>query len=395
MQNLPRFDYSLLPADVLKTLEQLRRKNIDFWLVGGFVRDWLAGNISHDIDMAALASPWKLARAIKGDVISCRHTIITKGNLQISPVRALDLAERDFNANAIAIDAAGRIIDPFGGMDDIRKKQLSLRASLGADPLRMLRGLRLAARLGWQLEPKTDRAFLKFVPRFNPRPESMLRVGLELRKSLDDPKPSLFLRKLRQYKLLKRACSPLHCLWNASEAAMEANFAKCDSLPAGNWDQRLIALLADSGDPARTAQRAYNYLLQIKWDLLASDFGKTDTRISHSREVATALLLQNGLPARENLASFGRSAQNIGHITVADIDSLCQRMPGLRISTDDVRRLARNLDQLIAEERLDINTMRACLHLAGMTKKAARRRLERLGQGPEPCPAGPTACVLP
>jgi poly(A) polymerase len=70
-------------------------------------------------------------------------------------VLADDLARRDFSINAIALDlASGELLDPHGGQEDLRRRQLRLLHphSLRDDPSRLVRGARYAARLGFRLE---------------------------------------------------------------------------------------------------------------------------------------------------------------------------------------------------------------------------------------------------
>ena len=75
---------------------------------------------------------------------------------------AADLAQRDFTVNAIAVplaDPAAEPIDPFGGADDLERGVLRAvsERSFADDPLRILRAARLAAQLGFGLDPATAR----------------------------------------------------------------------------------------------------------------------------------------------------------------------------------------------------------------------------------------------
>jgi len=71
-----------------------------------------------------------------------------------------DLGRRDFTVNAIALplEAGASLVDPTGGLDHLHKGQLVAvqEANLVADPLRLLRGLRLASELGFELENQTQ-----------------------------------------------------------------------------------------------------------------------------------------------------------------------------------------------------------------------------------------------
>lgn len=375
MRKLPKFDYSVLPCEIQASLAQLRRRRIDFWLVGGFVRDWIAGAISSDVDVVALANPWKIAHAVKGDLIRCRHTIITCGEMQISPAKSLDLAQRDFNANSLAIDSEGNLIDPFGGIEDIRRGELNCRAPLAGDPIRMLRGCRLAARLNWKFGKKTSDAICSLAPKFSLRRETMLRIGLELRKSFDDPQPSAFFRLLHKYGLLGRVCQPLERNWNAR--FLDKGLEFCDSLTPGSWDQRMTAILQNPViDPVKNAQRAYSYLLNIKWDLLSSDFGRLAAFPHHASDIASTLLLRNGLPGPADLITFAHQAQALGHLTIPRIRELIRRMHNIEISEQELKNMEAALKKRIASGLPDKTSLKACLSLTGLNKKSIKRRLE-------------------
>ncbi|MCL2117096.1 MAG: hypothetical protein FWH27_01590, partial [Planctomycetaceae bacterium] len=63
---------------------------------------------------------------------------------------------RDFTINAIGMKRDGTVVDPYHGVDDIRRKTLRATSdAFGEDPLRVLRGMQFAARFGFQLHPET------------------------------------------------------------------------------------------------------------------------------------------------------------------------------------------------------------------------------------------------
>lgn len=67
-----------------------------------------------------------------------------------------DLSRRDLTMNAMASDEEGNIIDPFGGLTDIKNKELKhVSPAFGEDPLRILRVARFAARFGFGIHPDT------------------------------------------------------------------------------------------------------------------------------------------------------------------------------------------------------------------------------------------------
>ena len=81
---------------------------------------------------------------------------------------AVALSRRDFTINAIGVRIDGTVIDPFGGLDDLRSG--ILRAPTEAfceDPLRVLRGMQFAARFGFDMEPQTVELCQRVLPEFD------------------------------------------------------------------------------------------------------------------------------------------------------------------------------------------------------------------------------------
>lgn len=148
------------------------------YIVGGAVRDALAGRPVHDVDLAVAHGGIRLARRIanglRGDFyVLDRERDVARtlldgdgGRIRVDVARlrgpdlAGDLADRDFTINAMAVELATnceQIIDPLGGEADARAKVLRQcsPASLHDDPLRALRALRLAAQFDLRIEPAT------------------------------------------------------------------------------------------------------------------------------------------------------------------------------------------------------------------------------------------------
>ena len=75
-----------------------------------------------------------------------------------------DLSRRDFTVNAMASDESGNIIDPYGGLGDLRKCILRhVTEAFLEDPLRILRGARFAAKLNFSIADKTMAIMLDMV----------------------------------------------------------------------------------------------------------------------------------------------------------------------------------------------------------------------------------------
>ncbi|MCC6444808.1 MAG: CCA tRNA nucleotidyltransferase [Armatimonadetes bacterium] len=182
-------------ADALLRIASLaRQEGRQVFLVGGSVRDLLMGREVKDIDLAAegdtLALARALARLFRGSPFAMdaergiARMVRRRPPLQIdiAPLAGRDilsdLRARDYTLNAVAVpldslpeaaraDPAGwPLIDPTGGIGDIRAGRVRMvaEANLRADPVRTLRGVRMTARLGLEMEPRTAEAIRRTAP---------------------------------------------------------------------------------------------------------------------------------------------------------------------------------------------------------------------------------------
>ena len=169
-----------LPGLLSKVSSILTRHNCSAYVVGGFIRDWLLGRGTADIDIAvdgdALDIAQKIARAIDG-----KYLVLDEAN-RVARVLVVDekvwhldfssfsngiqddLGRRDFTIDAMAVElqdlvsGSPQLIDPFSGRSDLGKKLLRAVSQriFEEDAARLLRGVRLAAELGFKIEPGTE-----------------------------------------------------------------------------------------------------------------------------------------------------------------------------------------------------------------------------------------------
>ena len=144
-------------------------------LVGGAVRDALLNRLTDtpDLDLVvpgnALESTRQLAQKHGGACVVLDQerdmARLVLGGWTIDLARQEgatledDLRRRDYRLNALALtlDGTPRLIDPTGGLEDLRSGRVTAvgEANLQDDPLRLLRGLRLMAELGMRMDPQT------------------------------------------------------------------------------------------------------------------------------------------------------------------------------------------------------------------------------------------------
>ena len=284
----------VIPEHVQHILNQLTSAGFEAYAVGGCVRDSVMGRTPNDWDICTSALPEETMQIFSGCHViktGMKHGTVTvmleKKPYEITTfrqdgdycdhrrpnrvefVKSLreDLARRDFTVNAMAADAQGTVIDCFDGRKDLT---VGIIRAVGdpaqrfeEDALRILRGVRFAAQLGFILDPGTERAMeekkalLKFV--------SGERIYTEMTKLLISPGAS---RILQQYGSILTEIFP--------EIGTAMDFPQ--NHPCHNrdvWGHTVEALGYSLPDP------------EIRWALLLHDLGKpacatTDERgISH------------------------------------------------------------------------------------------------------------------
>ena len=161
---------------------------VDAYVVGGAVRDALLGERRADLDVVVEGERGPLVDALGGQAVSHDHFLTAKvrtpaATIDVVGARAEsyahpgalpdvrpaglaeDLARRDFTINAMAVPLAdpARLIDPHGGLSDLRAGVLRTLhpRSFADDPTRALRAARYAGRLGFEVEPATRAALLE------------------------------------------------------------------------------------------------------------------------------------------------------------------------------------------------------------------------------------------
>jgi tRNA nucleotidyltransferase/poly(A) polymerase len=175
------------PLTILKSWLSQESIPLDgVFLVGGSIRDMVLGRPLKDVDLVcseAESFAARLAERTKGRLVPLgqnhdppSYRLVFPKEPRTSPFGAIDLTRmhgrdivvdlgrRDFTANSMALELSRTspiLIDPFHGLEDIHQGILRQvdSSSVSQDPLRILRGFRLSAQLGWSIEPATLAAF--------------------------------------------------------------------------------------------------------------------------------------------------------------------------------------------------------------------------------------------
>lgn len=218
----------MLVNDKIKNiLNKLQDNGFTAFVVGGFVRDYLLGNETYDVDIATSAKPkdvrdiFDLNNAnddnygsilIKDKLYNYDITTYRK-ELKYENRRPVeyefvstideDIIRRDFTINSLYMDTTGKIYDSVGGLKDLDDKIIRMIGNIGdkmtEDPLRILRAVRFSANLGFKLENNLKNYIKQNTQLL--RTVSYNRKKEELDKIFSSPKCKLGLNLIKELKL--------------------------------------------------------------------------------------------------------------------------------------------------------------------------------------------------
>ncbi|MGD8821514.1 MAG: HD domain-containing protein [Anaerolineales bacterium] len=403
---MPLEQASLLPTDI-QTHVQTAGASCAFWLVGGAVRDRILQRPVVDFDFVvegdAIAMARRVADLAGGDFY--RLDEARGAGRVLLPIRdqtvcldftriageglEQDLLARDFSINAMALslEAPDDLIDPAGGLQDLKDGRLRIPSptAIQSDPIRALRAIRLAVDLGFKIEPDTYSQIKQagdWLERVSPE-----RQRDELFRILKLDRPALALRLLDQAQLLDALLPEIGALRGQSQApphqfdVLEHTLAVMQRLtsvlatlaPVHDGDSAAGMALAEvSFKLGRFRQPLSQYLQQ------ELSTGRTVRQLLY----LAAIFHDSGKPEAESLEpdeqrsdgrSHGDKIQFIGHETIS-ANKIVQAAEKFRLSKVETGWLARVVK----------HHMRP-LHLASLdsiTKRAVYRYFRQLeGEG--------------
>ncbi|OGZ78189.1 MAG: hypothetical protein A2528_01995 [Candidatus Staskawiczbacteria bacterium RIFOXYD2_FULL_37_9] len=304
----------IIPKEVKNVIEKLEKAGFEAFIVGGCARDFLLGQEPNDWDVTTNAKPEEIQKVFPGSFYENNFLTVTvrtvaafaplrqssseasKGfgeprEIEITTYRLEakysdkrhpdqvkyaekledDLARRDFTINAIAMDAKKKIVDLFDGQKDLKNKIIrtvgNAEERFNEDALRMLRAVRFAVILGFEIEEKTKEAikknaiWLEAISKERIRDEFVKIIMADPAKSSADDSgatgPAHGIELLRELDLLKYIVPELldnygvlqskhhiyDCYWHAVKALEYA------AKKGFNMHVRLAALLHDIAKP--------------------------------------------------------------------------------------------------------------------------------------------------
>src|SRR5271166_3041716 len=229
-------------AAMLRVQELAAAMGFNVYLTGGTVRDLITGANLRDLDFTVEGNPSRMARELEkggAKVLSeddkTRHIEIlfagevegtiaaarddhyvrpgTRPEIRWSTIME-DLRRRDFSLNAIAISlnpaSRGLLLDPTNGLSDVERAEVRALTihSFTNQPVRLLRVLRFAARMGFKIEQRTQEWFDLAIERELQETIEPEDAGAELRAVAREERPAVVLKAWEEHDMLE-AISPV------------------------------------------------------------------------------------------------------------------------------------------------------------------------------------------
>lgn len=271
-----------LPEKVKNIILTLQKHGYEAYAVGGCVRDSILGRKPEDWDITTSAMPEETKALFEKTFdTGIEHGTITvllgKEGFEVTTYRIdgeyedsrhpkevtftrnlrEDLLRRDFTINAMAYNDKDGLVDIFGGLADLKAQVIrcvgDARARFSEDALRILRGVRFAAQLGFEIEENTRAGMMELAPTL--KNISAERIQVELVKMLVSDRPELLrdayeLGITEQFlpefdRLMATEQETPHHMYNVGEHTLHAlKNVRPDKI------LRLTMLLHDMGKPA-------------------------------------------------------------------------------------------------------------------------------------------------
>lgn len=355
-----------IPENLNEIAKKLENAGYEAFFVGGCVRDLLMGKKPKDFDITTNARPEKVLGIFpeakyENDFGTVIYPLKQEdgtllGVVEITTYRSeqgysdrrhpdevrfeddieKDLERRDFTINAMAMrekDGKAEIVDLFGGEKDIRKKIIRAVGEpvdrFKEDALRMIRAIRFASELDFEIEEKTERGIAKMAGSI--KFVANERIKDELIKILKSDKPYEGIVYLYKLKLLQYIIPELllgdgmkqnhHHIY----AVLKHNLLSLKYCPSRDWRVRFAALLHDVGKPASykdVNKQATFYNHEYIGERLAKKIMK---RLKFSTEDTdkVALLVRNHMfyynPDEVTAASVRRLIKKVGKENLRDL----------------------------------------------------------------------------
>jgi poly(A) polymerase/tRNA nucleotidyltransferase (CCA-adding enzyme) len=283
----------VLPKEICGVVERLQQAGHEAYIVGGCVRDLLRGKTPKDWDVTTSAKPEEILKLFEESFYENQFLTVTVKTgsdeptlqeIEVTTFRAEgkytdkrhpdtvrfaktleeDLSRRDFTVNAVAMSLGSfaskwELVDPFDGQADLKKKLIRAVGDpitrFREDALRLLRAVRLAARLGFKMETETAKAvrqeagLIEFIAKERIRDEMEKLLMCEgaadgIRELAESGLLKLIIPELQQGVGVEQNKHHIYTVFEHNVRSLQYSVAKGFPL-----DLRLASLLHDVGKP--------------------------------------------------------------------------------------------------------------------------------------------------
>ena len=301
-----------------KVRDVARAKGLTAFLVGGAVRDLTSGSPVRDLDVAVQGNALKFKKELEkaGGVVSGENEagqalfVRFPGGVRMEIGSTLtvsypkpgkpvvkaatildDLRRRDFTANAMALSlndgSYGLLMDPLNGVADIENRELRLVSNYGfiEDPVRMIRAARLGARLGWQMDDKTQARYETGKEEGYISAMSAFQRGYETEEIFHEEDPLRVLKRLESEGWMKHLFPAL--------SSAKVNVAELERLRDSQTQLQMQGILPDAATanfPLLTAKMAPKEVSALKKSFARHGFvGEIEALEKEGKEFAAQL----------------------------------------------------------------------------------------------------------
>lgn len=338
----------ILPKSVKFIIDTLEKNGYEAYAVGGCVRDAMLGREPQDWDITTNALPFQIKELFNRTIdTGIQHGTVTiminhtgyevttyridgeyedgrhPKEVEFTSNLVEDLKRRDFTINAMAYNDSTGLVDEFDGIGDLKRKVIKCVGNpedrFNEDALRIMRAVRFAAQLGFDIEANTRDAIIKLAD--NLRIISKERIHTELLKLLVSPNPD---KILEMYDTGITRCvlpefdnmmdtpqnSPYH-MYNVGEHTI-----KVLASTENNQYLRWAALLHDIGKPITrtTDEEGFDHFHghEEKGSEIAKKILKNLKMDNKTIDIVTRLVKYHDYPLTDGKKSIRRSMNKVG-----------------------------------------------------------------------------------
>ncbi len=384
-----------MPDAARHIIEELNKEGFEAYIVGGCVRDSLLNKTPDDWDITTSAEPYQVKEIFKRTIdTGIEHGTVTvmfgKEGYEVTTYRIdgkyenhrrpesvsftksleEDLKRRDFTINAMAYNDETGLVDLFGGMEDLEKRVIRCVGNpierFNEDALRILRAVRFAAQLGFEIDEETECAIKNLAKDL--KEISAERIQTELTKLITSDNPGMLETAYRlgitavilpEFDLMMETPQNIkHHIYDVGHHTLKV----MENVPKDKV-LRYAALLHDSGKPASKKQDDEGFDHFAGHNVISEEIAdKVLKRLKMDND--TIKKIKNlvywhdyGIGGEITIKSFRRAMSKMGienfsdFIAIRRADMLAQSMYKREEKEENIRKMKEMYDTVVSEKQ--------------------------------------------